>query len=215
MGSCLRLPAGRPLVSGHAAELRNLSAEPTIMAMPEVLQPHYWNRDMVRALPDDGQRYEVVYGELLVTPAPRVWHQTLILRLVEALSGYLRRHPVGLLLASPADISWEPGTLVQPDLFVANLDQARTLDWAAIRTLLLVVEVLSPTTARYDRFTKRRLYQERGIPLYWVVDPNEHVAEIWRPDDDFPRVERHALSWAPTEASEAFTMELAELFRPI
>ena len=59
-----------------------------------------------RAMPDDGNRYEVVYGELLVTPAPRPWHQVLVHRLSLALGLYLRSHPVGVLLTSPADISW-------------------------------------------------------------------------------------------------------------
>ena len=64
------------------------------------------------------------------------------------------------MLASPADISWSDDTLVQPDVLVADLEEVRTLDWAKVKTLLLVIEVLSPSTARYDRFTKRRLYQE-------------------------------------------------------
>ena len=70
------------------------------------------------------------------------------------------------LFSSPADISWSDDTLVQPDLFVADLVEARTMDWARMKTLLLVVEVLSPGTARYDRFTKRRLYQEVNVPVY-------------------------------------------------
>src|SRR2546421_7190590 len=54
----------------------------------------------------------------------------------------------------------------------------------------LVVEVLSPTTARADRFTKRRLYQEVGIPAYWIVDAEEHYVEIWRPDASLPKIGR-------------------------
>ena len=56
--------------------------------------PVYYTADMVRALPDDGNRYEVVYGELLVTPAPRAWHQILVLRLAAALKAYLGRYPL-------------------------------------------------------------------------------------------------------------------------
>ena len=63
------------------------------------------------------------------------------------------------ILSAPADISWGPDILVQPDLFVVDRTEARTLDWTRMQTLLLAVEVLSPSTARYDRFTKRRLYQ--------------------------------------------------------
>jgi len=62
--------------------------------------PTYWTADMVRALPEDGNRYEVVYGELLVTPAPRPWHEVLVARLIERLSQYLRREPVGIVLCS-------------------------------------------------------------------------------------------------------------------
>jgi Uma2 family endonuclease len=112
--------------------------------------PRYYTADMVRALPDDGNRYEVVYGELLVTPAPRLWHQVLVKRLSLALELYLERQPTGELLTSPADISWGPDVLVQPDVFVVPLDEARTLTWSRIRTLLLVAEVLSPSSARGD-----------------------------------------------------------------
>jgi Uma2 family endonuclease len=88
--------------------------------------PTYWTADMVRALPDDGNRYEVVYGELLVTPAPRVWHEVLVQRLLVAFDAYLRREPVGIVLGSRADISWADDVLVQPDVFVVPLDEART-----------------------------------------------------------------------------------------
>ena len=177
--------------------------------------PIYYTADMVRTLPEDGNRYEVVYGELLVTPAPRLWHQELTIRLLRDVAGYLDREPVGHLLPSPADISWGPDVLVQPDLFVAPLDQVRTLDWRMVKDLLLVIEVLSPTSTRADRFTKRRLYQERGIPAYWVVDGDQRVVEVWTPDARLPTVERERVVWHPADAAKPFTLELQELFRPI
>ncbi|MBA3658611.1 MAG: Uma2 family endonuclease [Gemmatimonadales bacterium] len=178
--------------------------------------PVYYTADMVRALPDDGNRYEVVYGELLVTPAPRAWHQRVILRLGADLENYLRRYTdAGVVFASPADISWGPDVLVQPDLFVAAVHEARTLDWARIRSLLLVVEVLSPSTARADRFLKRLRYREAGVPLYWVVDADDRSVEIWTPADDFPVVERERLVWHPPLAPEPFTVSIDELLCPI
>jgi Uma2 family endonuclease len=177
--------------------------------------PVYYTAEMVRALPEDGNRYEVVRGELLVTPAPRLWHQVLVQRLSVALDQYLRANAVGLVLASPADISWGPDILVQPDLFVARLDEVRTLDWEGVKNLLLAIEVLSPTTARYDRFTKRRLYQEVGIPLYWIVDGDERAVEVWTPEAVFPALERDRIAWHPEGAASPFTLELPELFRPI
>jgi Uma2 family endonuclease len=177
--------------------------------------PLYYTADMVRALPDDGNRYEVVYGELLVTPSPRLWHQVLVQRLSQSLGNYLERERVGVLLNAPADISWGLDVLVQPDVFVAAVPEARTLTWNKVRTLLLVAEVLSPSTARADRFLKRLRYREAGVPLYWVVDGDEQSVEIWTPADDFPRVEREALVWHLAGVREPFTLALEELFRPV
>jgi Uma2 family endonuclease len=177
--------------------------------------PVYYSAEMVRKLPDDGKRFETVHGELLVTPAPRRWHQRIVLRLARTLADYVESGPVGELLVSPADISWSPDTLVQPDLFVVCLEEARTEEWSDVQTLLLVVEVLSPGTARQDRFTKRRLYQEVGVPLYWIVDPDQKAVEVWTPEAQFPAIERERVVWKPDEAEEAFVLELEELFRPI
>jgi Uma2 family endonuclease len=177
--------------------------------------PIYYTADMVRALPADGNRYETVHGELLVTPAPRPWHQELVSRLHFALVEYLRTQRVGHLIASPADISWGADVLVQPDLFVVPVEQARMLDWTAMRDLLLAVEVLRPSSARADRFTKRRLYQERGVPSYWVVDGDLHAVEVWTPSREWPSLERERVDWFPAGAVTPFQLELAELFRPI
>ncbi len=175
----------------------------------------YFTADMVRALPDDGNRYEVVYGELLVNPAPRAWHQVLVLRLSHALAAYLAREPAGVVLASPADISWGPDVLVQPDVFVVPAEEARTLDWRRMRTLLLVAEVLSPSTAANDRLIKRIRYREAGVPLYWVIDGDERTVEIWTPSDEFPAVERERLVWHPPGAGRPFELSLEQLFRPL
>lgn len=182
------------------------------MGMPQSIQ---YTADMVRALPDDGNRYELVYGELLVSPAPRNWHQVLVGRLHTDIAIYLRTRPVGAVYMSPADISWDEKVLVQPDVFVSDLEQARTLDWTKLRDLPLVIEVLSPSTARADRMLKRRRYQEAGVPLYWIVDGEAQQVEIWTPADTFPTFERERLVWHPDRASEPLTIALSELFRPL
>lgn len=177
--------------------------------------PNYWTAEMVRQLPDDGNRYEVVHGELLVTPAPRFDHQLLVTRMAVAIANYMAREPIGIMLTSPADISWGRDVLVQPDVFVVPHDEAKSREWSRIRTLLLAVEVLSPSTARADRFTKRHRYQEARVPLYWIVDGDEQQVEVWTPDSELPAIEKQRLVWHPLGADCAFTLELAELFRPV
>jgi Uma2 family endonuclease len=177
--------------------------------------PVYHTADIVRALPDDGNRYETVHGELLVTPSPRLTHQRVVGRLHLALGNFLEVHRVGELLTAPADISWGLDILVQPDLFVASLDETRTLDWRQVQTLLLAVEVSSPSTQRADRFTKRRLYQEVGVPVYWVVDPDRQAIEVWTPQSTTPTLERESVTWAPAGAGAPFVLAIPNLFRPL
>lgn len=177
--------------------------------------PIYYTAEMVRALPEDGNRYEVVHGELLVTPAPRPWHEVVWGRLFDALRAYVRAEPVGYVFGSRSDISWGPDTLVSPDIIVVPLEEARTLEWARMQHLLLVAEVLSPSSTRHDRFTKRRLYQEQNVPLYWLVNGDEQMVEVWTPGAPFPQVEAEQLLWHAPGASAPFTLALQELFRPI
>lgn len=177
--------------------------------------PLFYTKEMVLALPYDGNRYETVHGELLVTPAPRELHQRVQFNLVLALGSYLRSHKVGQCYLAPADISWGPDILVQPDLFVVDLTEARTGDWSRMQTLLLAIEVLSPSTARQDRFTKRRLYQQVGIPAAWFVDCDARHIEVWTPKATFPVFESERVIWHPEGASAPLVLDLPPLFEPV
>jgi len=130
------------------------------MAMPHASQA--WTAERVRAIPDDGNRYELIDGELVVTPAPRYVHQDAILELIRLLDPWLRNAGTAKLLMSPADISLGEDEILQPDLFVYRTADGKSLrEWKDITSLLLVIEVLSPSTARYDRQLKRRRYQRQ------------------------------------------------------
>jgi len=107
-----------------------------------------WTAEMVRAIPEDGNRYEVVDGELLVTPSPSDLHQRAVILLVVALHDYIRTAGVGEVLTSPADIELDPHGMVQPDVFVRGLVGGRPArGWNTGAPLLLAIEVLSPSTA--------------------------------------------------------------------
>ncbi len=180
------------------------------MTMP--LTHEYFTADMVRALPEDGNRYELVDGELLVTPAPQFVHQAIVLELATRLKRFCEQQAAGKTLISPADISWGPDSLVQPDVFVIAPEEAGASAWSAVKTLRLVAEVLSPSTARQDRFAKRKLYQQHGVATLWLVDAERRIVEVWTPESAFPVVERERVTWLPAPANEPLVIELAELF---
>ena len=185
------------------------------MPLPTPVEPSgrpYWTLDDVRALPDDGHRYELVHGELLVSPSPRKLHQRVLRRLLVQLDAWLATHPVGELFTSPADLTLGPDTLLQPDLFVLNPEAAASREWNTLDEVLLAIEILSPSTARHDRFPKRRAYQEAGVPLYWIVDADARQVETWTPSDAFPRLEAERLTWHPAGAAEPCIIDLPALF---
>ena len=183
------------------------------MAMPaHTLE---WTADMARALPDDGQRYEVLDGALFVTPAPSTRHQWVVGALYRALFDFSAVHRIGRAMLSPADIQFSPHRLVQPDVFVTPWTDRLPTSWREISTLLLAIEVLSPRTARADRHVKRRLYQDEGVGEYWIVDPDARLIERWRPEDTRPELCDDAISWAPREDVPALTVSFEAIFEPI
>ena len=171
---------------------------------------------MVRALPDDGNRYEVVDGLLLVTPSPRRLHQHAVTQILVALDRYVQPGGFGVVLPSPSDIELDERSMVQPDVFVEGLISGRqSPDWNSGAPLLLVVEVISPSSARADRVTKRRRYQLAGIPEYWIVDPDARTVERWRPNDERPEILTDSLVWKPSDAVEPLILDLESLFARI
>ena len=175
-----------------------------------------WTAEMVRALPADGNRYEVIGGELFVTPAPNFDHQAAVLRVLMHLAPFVDAYRLGYALASPADIEFDEEDLVRPDVFVApRIEGRRPRRWSEIKTLLLAVEVLSPSTARADRTVKRRLFQRVGVPEYWIVDVEARLVERWRPGDERPEILSDALVWHPAGAPEPLVIDLPKLFAEI
>ncbi len=175
-----------------------------------------WTRGEVLALPDDGKRYELVDGELLVSPSPRGPHQAAVAELFHFLDAYVRRYRLGRVCMAPADLDFHAGQLLQPDLFIgAMVDGREPLEWDDYAVPVLVAEVLSPATARYDRVTKRRLYQRAGVGTYWIVDLDARLVEEWRPDVASPAVLDLAVEWRPDPSLPGLRIDLPELFRRV
>ncbi len=182
-----------------------------IMVMPSTPAARRYTVEEVYRLPADGNRYEVVDGELLVTPSPRTRHQAVIMRLAAALHAYLQ--PLGLadtLFMGPADYFHGTDVYVQPDLLVC-LPEEISADWRTMQHLRLVAEVISPASARGDRLVKRPAYQRAGVETYWVVDADRYAVEIWHPGDELPEIATRELIWRVTPAAPELRLDLGGL----
>ena len=184
------------------------------MPMPSAAKR--WTREEVLALPDDGNRYELVDGKLLVTPSPRMAHQVAVLALAQLIDPWVRAHRVGTTCLSPADLDLRSGQLSQPDLFVVGrVDGREVRDWANCGIPLLIVEVLSPTTARFDRIIKRQRYQRSGVPVYWIVDLDARRVEVWTPRAEAPVIADRTVEWRPDPAGPALVIGLLAYFEQV
>ena len=171
-----------------------------------------WTAELARALPDDGKRYEVLDGELVVSPAPSMAHQEVLYRLSLLIHPYVERHSIGWTYLSPADIEFSKHRLLQPDLFVVPRTDPKPTSWKEVKSLLLAVETVSPSSARTDRVEKRRIYQSEAVPEYWVVDPDSRLIERWRPEDTRPDVIADAFEWQPLPDLPPLRIELKDVF---
>lgn len=190
------------------------------MGMPVRSEPRKeWTLAEVRALRNrttGGPRYELVDGELLVTPAPTGVHQIAVHLLCGGLYPYVRAEKVGLAALAPRDVDLEPGRSVQPDVFVVPLEEIeRFRGGDPVQRVLLVAEVLSPSSARGDRVKKRALYQRNRVSEYWIVDLDARVLERWRPDDDRPEILTARVEWLPDGASTPFALDLPAYFAEV
>lgn len=144
-----------------------------------IISTKYTHADLL-SFPEDGKRREIIDGDMFVTPAPKLNHQRVLVRLTEVLLGYLSSHPAGELIVSPMDVIFSDFDVLEPDLiFVLNEHKEILKDWVR-GAPDLVVEILSPTTAARDRGVKLRTYARFGVKEYWVVDPEERAIEVYQ-----------------------------------
>jgi len=164
---------------------------------------------------DESPRIELVDGELFVSPTPSRRHERVRMRLVVALVHYLE--PLGLissLVAGPGELTWgTDDTYVEPDLWVIDRTEADTSEWTDVRTVPLIVEVISPSSRRRDRVIKRALYQRHRVGTYWVLDPERRTASESRLGDDTLQDVDAVLEWRAFEGAPLFSFPVADLFR--
>ena len=159
-----------------------------------------------------GPRYEFVDGDILVTPSPNLVHQRIIVHLIVLLEPFVRANGIGELVVSPFDVRFGTSRVLQPDLLVRSPSDVASGRRDAARELRLAVEVVSPSSARYDRVDKRPRYQEERVDEFWLIDPESELAERWTPDDERPEVLAETLVWRPVESSDSLSIDLVALF---
>jgi Uma2 family endonuclease len=144
-----------------------------------------WTFAEYRALPDDGLRYEVLDGELVVVPSPNRRHQSILLELAVQVRARLDARGGGAIYIAPLDVRLHERTVCQPDLLViATHDLARQPEGFVDGPPLLACEILSPSTRGRDLIRKRSLYARFGVPWYWVLDPDGRSVEELQLDGD-------------------------------
>ena len=186
------------------------------MTMP-ALRTRPWTIEEVEELIGQREgytpRYELVDGELLVTPGPSNRHQRIAFELAVLLRTYVLDHRLGEVCLGPGVVKLDPSSYFEPDIYVVPaVNGRRQASTVLVTRLLLAVEVLSPSSARHDRITKRSYFRSNGIPDYWVVDGEADAFEVWQPGDDRAALVSEQLTWHPQAASAPFQLDVAAFF---
>jgi Uma2 family endonuclease len=162
------------------------------MAAAVEQQPRRWTYEEYYRLNDD-QRYEIIEGNLLMAPAPDTWHQSWSRELFRLLDLHVRKSKLGQVFFAPIDIVFDQENTAQPDLVFVSAANAGIIQRRAIFGVPdLLVEIISPSSVRRDRYVKRELYARFGVKEYWIADPANKALEILTFKQD--RYELHCIA---------------------
>jgi len=181
--------------------------------MPDRSTIRYTYQDYLAIPEEPGRRYEIVDGELVVTPTPRFRHQEVAMNVSRLLANLAVAHDLGTVVQSPVTVHLHEEGVVQPDVVFVATDRLGIVDpeGAIHGPPDLVVEVLSPSNRDYDRGPKRKQYMQSGVPELWLVDADERSVEAWRTGAQEPEVVRDALTWRV--GGRRFQIDLEDVFR--
>lgn len=158
----------------------------------------------LEAMPDDGRRYELIDGVLLVSPAPGTRHQIIGYRLFGLLDAACPDEFA--VLGAPYAVHIGASIELQPDVLVGAIDDFTAKDLPV--PPVLAVEVASPSTALHDRNTKKAAYERMGVPRYWVIDPDEPRLTVFALTDDGYREAASVAGDEPYEADQPFPVRI-------
>jgi Uma2 family endonuclease len=173
--------------------------------------------DDYKYLPED-KRYEIIEGDLHLTPSPSFRHQAIQAELLFRLMAFVKKRGLGQVVAALTDVILSPENVVQPDLLFIGKDRLSMVKGNdGVRGAPdLVIEILSPSTAGRDQVLKRKLYSKYGVREYWIVDPDGSTVEVLTQASS--GLETWRVFPVGTEATspllQGFSLPVTQLFSP-
>ncbi len=179
-----------------------------------VTQPRIYTYDDLATMPDDGNRYEIISGKLIVSPAPILNYQAVVGLLTFWLTAHIRAHQLGWVYTAPTDVKFSPHNTVEPDILFISRDRGQIRRRAFVDGAPdLVVEVLSARTRGIDLVQKRALYAMAGVPEYWLVDLDARMVSVLTLNDGvYDVVEAGVDELARSVVLAGFEVSVADLF---
>ena len=181
--------------------------------MPARPDIRYTFEDYLSIPEDPAHRYEIIDGELFVSPTPVLRHQQVVGNIFRIMSTLALEHGLGEVYGAPVTVRLRDDRVTEPDVTFVRTDRFGILDprQGILGPPDLVVEVLSPSNREYDRTLKRKRYMASGVAELWIVDAEGDTIEVWRPDAAEPETPSASVTWRVGE--QAFEIALADIFR--
>jgi Uma2 family endonuclease len=155
-------------------------------------------------LPNDGRRYEILEGELFVSPSPVTKHQRISRNLLAILHQHTYQHKLGEVFSAPTDVVLSRTNVVQPDLLFVSNDRKKIITEKNIQGGPdLMVEILSETSEEQDRVAKKQIYARHGVKEYWLIDPDTETLEVYKLDTK-TRAFQHTATYQSDEEPTLF-----------
>ncbi|PRR75075.1 Uma2 family endonuclease [Neomoorella humiferrea] len=166
----------------------------------------------------EGTPFQLIGGKLIMTPAPGIYHQIILMRLIEKLLFFLAGKDLGILFTAPVDVFLEEKETYQPDIIFIAKDRLHIIETTKIKGAPdLVMEILSPSTGYYDLKKKARVYARCGVKEYWIVDPEDKSIEVFQQKEGNFVLVHHVeeTGQAKSILLKGFAVEVKEIFAPL
>ena len=164
---------------------------------------------------EEGAPFQLIGGELIMTPSPTPFHQSIVLNIASIISPFVVRNRLGKVFVAPLDVYLSDEDVYQPDLIFIRADRTKGIHKDKLRVIPdLVIEVLSPSTAYYDFTRKKEMYCAHGVTEYWIIDPEAETIEIMLKHGEIYQTEQllHKTDILESAMFPGFSMKIEDVF---